>query len=70
VIFSQPGPSYQMENEILYINRSEASEMENDNSELKQKIEYSDKETLLKIIEALIDTNTALRKYIEIMERE
>jgi hypothetical protein len=57
-----------MDNQLLYINRSEASETENDNSELKQKIAYSDKETLLKIIEALMDSNTALRKYIEIME--
>jgi hypothetical protein len=58
-----------MENQFLFINRSEESNIQVVNSELKNTIEYSDKETLLKIIEALMDSNNALRKYIEILER-
>jgi hypothetical protein len=59
-----------MERHVLYVNHSEESESEIENSELKKQIAYSDKETLLKIIRALMDSNAALRKYIEIIEKK
>lgn len=53
---------------ILYINRSkeEAPKVQN---ELKEEINYSERETLLKVIEALTTYNDALRLQIKILER-
>ena len=60
-----------MERRLLYVNRSEESPTLNyPDKELLLKARNTDKETLLLVIEALLDNNAALRKYIDLIEKD
>jgi hypothetical protein len=58
-----------MQKQYLFIQNSETDDSGDQNEPISESVLYSDKESLIKIINALMDNNQALRRYIEILEK-
>lgn len=58
-----------MQKQYLFIQNSDTDDTGDQNDTISDSIIYSDKESLIKIINALMDNNQALRRYIEILEK-
>lgn len=57
-----------MNKPILFINREDSTSDQIDDN-LRNQINYSDKATLIQMINTLLDSNDSLRKYIELLEK-
>jgi hypothetical protein len=60
-----------MEPSFLFVHKSDEFNNENNSiNYVREKAKYSDKETLIKSMEALIDYNKRLKQYIELLENQ